>query len=381
MPQAITSYELEQKRIAARKKRNEQYYKRFIQNPKQRSIGIDEQALERQINEKKTAEMEAAEMEFNRTQQTEEILSVLETQKLEADAARAAENARYKALWDEQTNNKQFRREFDLNDKNALKKELPARVGDDDPRCGPASMQRFHGEDLNKNERVKQQKSQMRTWIQDATMKHDIDRKFAIEQDRAEAQYINAIEKLREENEMEKQALMRANTVATLRKNQELANFRDTMRMEEKAIEDQKGIEEVKLQSTSKFLNEDASQGVSSLDPRRYRVDHFKGMEMEKVQQIYGEVADQQKYRDDLRKKLKENDLQLARNTAEILDVLAMQNLKVKQDRQQMEYESATVLKRQIEEKAKRDLAEKNARRNLSIGTNSLLSGFGTSFR
>lgn len=35
------------------------------------------------------------------------------------------------------------RREFDLNDPNLIKKQLPARLNDDDPRCGPSSAQKY----------------------------------------------------------------------------------------------------------------------------------------------------------------------------------------------------------------------------------------------
>lgn len=41
------------------------------------------------------------------------------------------------------------RREWDLYDPDALKKDKPARVHDDDPRCGISSLQKFDGEDLN----------------------------------------------------------------------------------------------------------------------------------------------------------------------------------------------------------------------------------------
>jgi len=37
------------------------------------------------------------------------------------------------------------RREFDLYDPDYLKKDKPARVSDDDPRCGISSIQRFEG--------------------------------------------------------------------------------------------------------------------------------------------------------------------------------------------------------------------------------------------
>lgn len=54
------------------------------------------------------------------------------------------------------------RKEWDLNDPDALKKDKPARVSDDDPRCGISSLQKFLGEDLNEKERKKLQQEQAR---------------------------------------------------------------------------------------------------------------------------------------------------------------------------------------------------------------------------
>lgn len=54
--------------------------------------------------------------------------------------------------------------EWDLNDPDYLKKDMPARVSDDDPRCGLASLQKFQGEDLNSRARGKYQQEQLREW-------------------------------------------------------------------------------------------------------------------------------------------------------------------------------------------------------------------------
>lgn len=53
-------------------------------------------------------------------------------------------------------------REWDLNDPDYLKKDQPARVSDDDPRCGLSSLQKFLGEDLNSKARNKLQQEQLR---------------------------------------------------------------------------------------------------------------------------------------------------------------------------------------------------------------------------
>ena len=54
--------------------------------------------------------------------------------------------------------------EWDLNDPDYLKKDMPSRVSDDDPRCGIASLQKFQGEDLNSRARAKYQHEQLREW-------------------------------------------------------------------------------------------------------------------------------------------------------------------------------------------------------------------------
>lgn len=62
-------------------------------------------------------------------------------------------------------------REFDLNDPKGLWKDQPARVGDDDPRCGPASAQRFAGEDLMAGTRRLALQQQLRAGLE-AQMDH-----------------------------------------------------------------------------------------------------------------------------------------------------------------------------------------------------------------
>lgn len=57
-----------------------------------------------------------------------------------------------------------LRRDFDLYNPNALIEGSPARLGDDDPRIGISSLQRFEGEDLGVMKREELQKEQMRVW-------------------------------------------------------------------------------------------------------------------------------------------------------------------------------------------------------------------------
>jgi hypothetical protein len=65
------------------------------------------------------------------------------------------------------------RREFDLYDPDYLKKDKPARVSDDDPRCGLASLQKFEGEDLNGKARKAYQAEQTREWAEQQMREKD----------------------------------------------------------------------------------------------------------------------------------------------------------------------------------------------------------------
>ncbi|KAJ9443844.1 flagellar protofilament ribbon protein [Diplonema papillatum] len=56
--------------------------------------------------------------------------------------------------------------EWDLNDPNAKAKDMPARISDDDPRCGVSSLQKFQGEDLDRLTRLRRQQQQIADWTQ-----------------------------------------------------------------------------------------------------------------------------------------------------------------------------------------------------------------------
>lgn len=65
-------------------------------------------------------------------------LAVLEQER----RALKAELERQQVGFQQERQRKEQRREFDLSDPKGLQKSLPARLGDDDPRCGPASIQK-----------------------------------------------------------------------------------------------------------------------------------------------------------------------------------------------------------------------------------------------
>ncbi|XP_009988206.1 PREDICTED: RIB43A-like with coiled-coils protein 2, partial [Tauraco erythrolophus] len=125
---------------------------------------VDKDALDAQVKERKIQEAaeKARNEEFaNEMKRNDKILCLLEER--QKNDIRNIE----KAISEFQKNfqKPETRREFDLSDPQALKKDRPARLSDNDPRCTVSGMQKFMGEDLNYDQRVKFQKEQLREWF------------------------------------------------------------------------------------------------------------------------------------------------------------------------------------------------------------------------
>mmetsp|Transcript_1708 Transcript_1708/g.3757 ORF Transcript_1708/g.3757 Transcript_1708/m.3757 type:complete len:436 (+) Transcript_1708:79-1386(+) len=159
-PKARLNEEELLQREVTRRREAELERRQRIFDAKRRTIGVDKDFLDKQCAEneerrRKQKEQEAIEdrhfMGINKLLQMTEN----ECRKARFDTEKAAKDFSLTHLSFEK------RREFDLNDPKAVIKDTAARLGDDDPRCGPASLQQFNGEDLLKHERERQQKLAM----------------------------------------------------------------------------------------------------------------------------------------------------------------------------------------------------------------------------
>jgi len=143
------------------RRRNAELERRLrIFDAKRRTIGVDKEFLDQQVVEK--AERQKAERERQRVEDRQFMgvnreLQLIEKEK-NARRFQAEKDSREFSL---QNLHFASRDVFDLNDPKAVTKDVPARLGDDDPRMGPASMQKFNGEDLLRDERLRQQKHAM----------------------------------------------------------------------------------------------------------------------------------------------------------------------------------------------------------------------------
>ena len=115
-------------------------------DPKVRTIGVDRQFLDKQIDERARAkELEAAAdcWAHGQAVRQDKHAQALDRESALLARQRAADVQRYRDTFQK----RQARSEWHLNDPRGCWDELPQRVSDDDPRCGPASLLRFGGEE------------------------------------------------------------------------------------------------------------------------------------------------------------------------------------------------------------------------------------------
>jgi len=188
----------------------------------------------------------------------------------------------------EQMQQRHMRKEWDLNDPSQLRKDRPPREGDTDPYTGPASIQKFSGEDLEYGNRVRRQQQQQAQWVveQMAEKQAQIDNEQ--EMDRLFAERQAEVDERRaamEENEMTSRVVMN-NAVRDY--NIALMDAKREKTMQERTEEAVDAIEEIKYQLNSDLLNENVGATTANGDGRVLKY-AFRGFTKDQVVGIRNE--------------------------------------------------------------------------------------------
>jgi len=268
-----------------RRRAMEEERKTRIFNAKTRTIGVDRQAIDQQIFDKKQME----DFENKRHQafaadavRNDKIASMLE--KRQEHDVRALNEAlnEFRALH-QQPN---ARREWDLYDPDYLKKDKPARVHDDDPRCGISSLQKFDGEDLNGKARKKFQNEQARNW-HEAQMREKAQAKR--NQDAADQLYDL------KQKELDQRAMDLQSAEENCRKaiNMAQAAYNDALNKEQKERERLKQQQDLDDKMTEianhvfgDVLTENPAVAQSAFGAHRVITDRWKGMSPQELEEI-----------------------------------------------------------------------------------------------
>ncbi|NXS64426.1 RIBC2 protein, partial [Brachypteracias leptosomus] len=246
---------------------------------------VDKDALDTQVKERKiqeAAEKARSEEIASEMKQNDKITCMLE-ERQKNDIRNIN-----KAIIEFQKNfqKPETRHEFDLSDPQALKKDGPARLSDNDPRCTVSGLQKFMGEDLNYGQRMKFQKEQLREW----SLQQQKDWKNALAEQKY-ADYLfdkNRIEfdqKTMEQQQKEEEN-RHAVCAATKDFNRNQASELAETKKLEKYQKMKDDMDEISSLLQGDLLSENPEQAVSSFGRHRVITDRWKGMNHDQLMAI-----------------------------------------------------------------------------------------------
>ncbi|XP_010573582.1 RIB43A-like with coiled-coils protein 2 isoform X1 [Haliaeetus albicilla] len=277
--------DLQEAAALERRRQRELQRQSRIFNARVRTIGVDKDALDTQVKDRKiqeAAEKARNEELANEMKQNDKIMCMLEERQ-----KNYIRNVN-KAISDFQKNfqKPETRREFDLSDPQALKKDRPARLSDNDPRCTISGLQKFMGEDLNYHQRMKFQKEQLREWSlqQQRDWKNALaDQKFA--DDLYDKNRIELDQKTMEQQQKEEES-RRAVCAATKDFNRTQAAELAERKKLEKCQKTKEDMDEISSLLQGDLLSENSEQAVSSFGRHRVITDRWKGMNRDQLMAI-----------------------------------------------------------------------------------------------
>nr|XP_060634116.1 RIB43A-like with coiled-coils protein 2 isoform X1 [Anolis sagrei ordinatus] len=250
-----------------------------------RIIGIDTEALDAQIKDRRIREatQKACDAAIaSEMKQNDKILCILdERQKRDAQILNKALNE-----FRQKYQHPETRREFDLTGPQVLKKDTPARLADSDPRCTISGLQKFMGEDLNSEKRWKFQQEQTREWLleQHKDWQNALaDKKYA--DDLHDQHRLELDKKILNLQRIDGET-RRAICVANCDFNKALAAESKDKRLLEKQQEQEANVAEIANLLKGDFLSENPEQAISSFGPGRVIVDRWKGMNQDQLKEI-----------------------------------------------------------------------------------------------
>ncbi|KFO79155.1 RIB43A-like with coiled-coils protein 2, partial [Cuculus canorus] len=299
---------------------------------------VDKNALDSQVKDRKiqeTAEKAWNEEFANEMKQNDKIMCMLEEQQKSAIRNINKDINEFRKNFQKP----ETRREFDLSDPQALKKDRAARLSDNDPRCTVSGMQKFMGEDLNYDQRMKFQKEQLREWSlqQQREWKNALaDQKFA--DDLYDKSRIELDQKTMEQQQKEEEN-RRAVCVATKDFNRAQAAEVAEKKKMEKYQKMKDDMDEISSLLQGDFLSENPEQAISSFGRHRVIPDRWKGMSQDQLMAIRSsqqqQVLEKLRLKEEERQKEAEWDKQIVQ-TARALLILERQ-----QQRQSREHRRA----------------------------------------
>jgi len=281
-----------EKREIARRRKEEAARKKVFFNDKQRQMGVDVDFIAQQIGQKQATKSAAKEQDVQYRRTVESFVEKLSV--LDADRVKYHQQKKYEVGQFQKNTSVKDSDTWDLNDPDRIKNAVPPRTADTQqiPSC---AVQKFDGEDLSINERVKKQQKELKQWC-DALV--DEKKRNADQQQKEILDYVQrrdgCLEQL-ERVQVNKAVQQKQDSVHCANANLVQRAQKSSREQEVKDVESVKAQKEVEQMLKSEFLNEtwDSTVRVGQENRNRFIPYAFKGFSQEQKQAILNEQSQQ----------------------------------------------------------------------------------------
>ncbi|XP_058979105.1 RIB43A-like with coiled-coils protein 2 [Musca domestica] len=278
----MTQADLNEATKLQKRQQFEEERKKRIFNAKQRLYGLDIPTIERQIAEKNKTRQLEQERERRHEEQTEMMQKIIHAKELEMEKRkRLAESDLnfYRCRFQ----NKEQRREFDLNDPEGMKKSKPARNADDDITLGISSAQIFLGEDLGHRERQRRQREQQRAWLDQQIAERKQAENARLQADRVLQESIQSRDQRLEEMAKSERKTRNQILDSLQQYNNELARRKRDERLRQQKEKAEDDLAEIYNMLSSDMLTENPDVAQSRTHPNKKIAFMYRGMTPEEL--------------------------------------------------------------------------------------------------
>ncbi|KAG1662676.1 hypothetical protein FOA52_014602 [Chlamydomonas sp. UWO 241] len=330
-----------------------------VLDAKYRTIGVDKDMLAQQASEK--VAREAADRE------RDEAYAQLSRYHADTVQALHQEGERQRRQRAEDLNSfrntnqlTHTRKDWDLNRPDGKVIDGPARVGDDDPRLGPSSMQTFAGEDLSAGDRKKAQMEQAKAWWDEQAAHKAAARAAECEATMAHDEFVKYQDAVQQGARTAEADARRVMNTVTVDINRQMAEERRLREAQARGAELAANMAELDATMTSRLMTEDPSLAASALSANRARPDHYKGMSEAERAAVLATQAAQMEENAARRRAAAAQEALYAKTEADIAHALADQADAVAEFRRAQAAAQLARQRQQMEEKRERDAAQKD---------------------
>eukprot|EP01138_Halocafeteria_seosinensis_P001463 gb/GECG01001499.1/.p1 GENE.gb/GECG01001499.1/~~gb/GECG01001499.1/.p1 ORF type:complete len:389 (+),score=104.98 gb/GECG01001499.1/:1-1167(+) len=355
----------EAKKLELKSERAQDRRERLL-NARWRTMGLDIDFLDQQVQEHQRQKEEEKEREYEYDRQQRNMTQAVTQWEREKEAEKEKRMKQLKEYQQIQKMQSTCRDTADLDDKKFLKKDLPGRISDNDPRCGPSSIQQFDGEDLHAAERVAMQAEQLRTWNAE---QHRIRLQQLRDEEIEDREYAEWLRKVADEQEQYDKALQERSRQRWRETNELNKKLAEERRELEKLSREQE-YEEGKTYRELKGLNDENPEdgyAYATLGYGRLRTDHFRGQrEQDRLHHI--ELIKQQlQEKEEQKRREEEEERRFAEQQNEYLRELARYEAAQREQKQKEKQHLKEQLDKQVEDEKERKRIEEEERRRFGF--------------